>query len=246
VPLILYLQSVVGILFVIRTLQIFRARALLSTSLVTKTGTAFVSMCVMASFFGAQHPFLASALILSTVFFATLALFLLERREIDGLRAEIPLFLDRWILNLRLGNALASAREAALNEHSNAFQTLMRPVFALQKQHTRRQRHLLVHISVLQELEQLQLEPHSALSRLENLRALLRKLSDFRRKSGQALRQTAIQSSVMTILHFALVIFTLRRYGWKQAGDLVSLSLALSLSGVLIMILLARKTKWKI
>jgi hypothetical protein len=246
VPLILYLQSVFGILFVIRTLQIFRARALLSTNLVTKTGTAFVSLCVFASFFGAQHPIFASTLLVSSVFLATLTLFLLERREIDSLRGEIPLFLDRWILNLRLGNALASAREGALSEHSSSFQTLMRPVFALQKQHTRRQRHLLVHTSVLQELENLQLEPHSALSRLENLRTLLRKLSDFRRKSGQALRQTAIQSTVMTILHFALVIFTLHRYGWRQSGDLVLASLALSLSGVLIMTLLARKTKWKI
>jgi hypothetical protein len=246
VSLIFYLQSVFGILFVIRTLQIFRARALISTSSVTKTGTAFVCACTATSFFGTQSAFLCFLLNILWVFLTIIVLFLLERREIDTLKSEVPLFLDRWILNLRLGSSLASAREAALRDHSIGFQSLMRPVFAVQNERVRRHQHVLMHISVLCELERLNSEAHSALARLESLRTLLRKTSDFRRKSGQAVRQTVIQSSVMMILLFALMFFTLYRYGWRRSGDLILESAGLSIMGVLIMFILARKTKWKI
>src|SRR5262249_32882328 len=162
-------------------------------------------------------------------------LFLLERREIDVLKSEIAVFLDRWILNLRLGSALPVARESALREHSNAFQSLMRPVFTTRSGVIARDRHALLNPSVMRELEKLHAHPHSALPRLENLRQLLRKSAEFRRKSGQAVRQTAIQSTVMMILLFALMIFTLKRYGWKQSGDLILLSLGLASLGVVTM-----------
>jgi hypothetical protein len=243
VKVILYLELAFGILFVIRTLQIFRARALISTSVVTKTGTGFVCVCVCVSFFGAHHPIFCSFALCVCVFVLLSALFLLERRQIDSLKQEVPLFLDRWILNLRLGSALPSAREMALKDHSLAFQSLMRPVFVLQKG---RSRHALMHVSVLAELERLHFEPHAALARLENLRVYLRKSSDFRRKSGQATRQTAIQSTVMMILLLALMVFTLHRYGWKFCGDYVLEAGALSILGVTVMYVLSRKTRWKI
>jgi hypothetical protein len=246
VSLILYAQLVFGILFVIRTLQLFRARALLSTSVVTKAGTAFVFICLLIGFFGTQNVFLAAGLVDAGVFFAVIALFLLERREIDVLKSEIALFLDRWILNLRLGSALPTARESALRDHSNAFQTLMRPVFSAQSASSARDRHVLLSVPVMRELEKMQSEPHSAIARLENLRLLLRKSADFRRKSGQAVRQTAIQSAVMMFLLFALMLYTLHRYGWKQSGDLILISGGLASLGVISMYALARKTKWKI
>jgi hypothetical protein len=244
--MILYAQMVFGILFVIRTLQIFRARALLSTPTVTKTGIAFVGACVIIGFFGTQNVFLCSFLITSCVFLMLIALFLLERRQIDSLKSEIPLFLDRWSLNLRLGSALPTARERALRDHSAGFQTLLRPVFSTQNVKSTRRHHALLSAAVMFELEFLQHEPHSALARLENLRQLLRKSAEFRRKSGQAVRQTTIQSAVMMIMLLALILFTLHRYGWRRCGDLIAGSVVLASLGVLLMHFLARKTKWKI
>lgn len=241
--LIFYGQMVFGILFVIRTHQIFRARALISAVTVTKTGTAFVFACLLIGFFATQNVFLRAGMLSLNLFGSVIALFLLEWREIDALKREIPLFLDRWILNLRLGNASLSAREFALKAHSLAFQRLMRPVFSVGSP---RERHVILSRMVMREMEKLTQEPHSALARLENLREGLRKSADFRRKSGQALRQTAIQSVVLLVLLLALMLFTFHRYGWKRAGDLVLISGGLALTGVLIMYLLSRKTKWKI
>jgi hypothetical protein len=162
------------------------------------------------------------------------------------LKSEIPVFLDRWILNLRLGSAPRSARDRALREHSEGFQMLMRPVFDTQNTSPLPRGHLIAPKIMLQELDSIQREPHVALLRLENLRSLLRKTADFRRKSGQALLQTTIQSSVMMALLIALVLFTLHRYGWRKSGDLIMGSIMLSLIGVVMMYFLARKTKWKI
>lgn len=244
--LILYAQLVFGNLFVIRTLQIFRARALVSTSTVTKTGTAFVCASATLSFFYARNIFQYSGLITGCIFICLALLFVFEHREIAALKNEVPVFIDRWILNLRLGLALPTARDMALRDHSESFQTLLRPVFNTQSSVAPRRRHLLLNAAVLNELERLQLEPHSALSRLENLRFLLRKTTEFRRKSGQATRQTAIQSVVMMILLIALTFFTLHRYGWHRAGDLVLWALFLSAIGVITMYLMARKSKWKV
>jgi Flp pilus assembly protein TadB len=244
VPLILYAQLLFGILFVIRTLQIFRERALLSTSSVTKTGITFVCACVNCCFFCARMPFLCTGLTTGCVLLTPFTLILLEKREIFRLRSEIPLFLDRWILNLRLGSALSTAREAALREHSDSLRALLQPLFTAQSRCGKG--HVLLPKHTLDELERIQNEPHAALARLENLRRWLRKNSEFRRKSGQAVRQTAIQSATMVFLLFALIIFTVHRYGWRQSGDLILAALSLTMIGVLCMCLLARKSRWKI
>ena len=134
------------------------------------------------------------------------------------LRSEIPLFLDRWILNLRLGSALSLAREMALREHSrNSARALAAPYSRAQCA-ARAESHLLLPPRTLDELERIHKEPHAALMRLENLRHWLRKSSEFRRKSGQATRQTAIQSAVMVCLLFALIGFTVHRYGWRKSS----------------------------
>ena len=244
VPLILFAQLVLGILFVIRTLQIFRERALLSTSTVMKTGTAFVCACMNCSFFCAHSPVLATGLTTGCVVFTPLTLWLLEKFEVARLRSEIPLFLDRWILNLRLGSALSPARESALREHSGRLRTLLQPLFTAQSRGGKS--HLLLPQNILEELERIHREPHAALARLENLRQFLRKAAEFRRKSGQAVRQTLIQSLFMMALLLALIVFTVHRYGWKHCADLIFVAVALSTFGMIGMYFLARKVRWKI
>jgi Flp pilus assembly protein TadB len=246
VSFILCLQLVFGNLFVIRTLQIFRARALLSQSTVTKTGTVFCALLAIVSIFHARAGVSGTILLSLCIVLCLAVLFLLERRQIDALKAEIPLFLDRWILNLRMGLALPTARESALCEHSPEFRALMKPVFATQTAFVGRRRHGLLPAQLLFELERLQVTPHSALQRLENLRLWLRKSSEFRRKSGQAVRQTLIQSLVMLFLLLALCAWSVRRYTWSRCYDLIIMSWVLYTLGASVMFVLSRKAKWKI
>lgn len=241
--IIFFAQTLFGILSVMRTHQIFRARALLTTSFVTKSGTIFVSFALFSAILCVKSEIFALIAITANIFCSFATLIWCERREIDALKSEIPLFLDRWILNLRLGSAVSQARERALSEQTENFQTLLRPIFATA---TAKTGHPIVEPALLHEFERIERESHSALSRIENLRRNLRKAADFRRKSGQAALQTRVQCLVMLVLQIALSVFTVRQFGWGKCGDLVFWSAALSFAGFGATQILARKTRWKV
>jgi len=244
--LILCAQTVFGNLFVIRTLQIFATRSLIPTSALTKIGTAIICVASFVVFFCDSSPILAGILILIAHLSVIPMGLYLERKKIAELCVELPTFVNRWIMNLKLGAASTSSREKSLASHSEQFQALMRPLFSTTNAQQLSRKHPLMSLSVSRELVRTANEPHAALARLENLRETLRRADEFRRKSGQATRQTTIQSSVMLFLLFALMIFTLHRYGWRRCSDLVLWSVLLSAFGVASMSVLSRKTRWKV
>jgi hypothetical protein len=246
VRLILFAQTLFGLWSVVRTLQFFRARALLQTSTVTKTGTIFVFTVILIASFSVGHSFATTILILSAWICNFGTLLMLERRQIDSLKREFPKFLDRWILNLKLGQAPSRARDLALQMHLDAFRTLMQPIFAVGERVSLPRTHLLFSKSVSEELARIGIEPHLALARLETMRRNVRQAEVFRRRSGQAVRQTRIQSAVMLFILFALIAFTIARYGPEKMADLILMSVILSICGVFTMHLLAKRVKWKV
>ena len=242
--LILFVQTLFGNLFVFRTLMIFHHRGLISEDCVTKTGTVFMSAMVLLQI---AHIFSASTQLLLSITLALTPFFILvlsEKRQTNYLQARFLIFIDHWILNMHLGNSILSARDKALHEESKIFRTLMQPLF--QTQTPSRHLHLFLSPSVALELSQISGATHSACARLEKLRDLLQQTSEFRHRSGQATLQTGIQAAVMLLLLFALIIFSIHRYGWTRCGDLVLGSSLLSVTGVFLMLRLARKTKWKL
>jgi len=246
VQMILFAQTLFGSWFVIRTLQVFHARSLVKSSVIKKVGTFFVFIVLSSGFLCAFDAFLSAICIFATLITNFLLLFTLERRQIDTLKSEFSPFLDRWILNLKLGLAAAHARELALSMHSDGFRSLVHPVFAFETSMNSIQKHVLLSSSVVQELRKISTESHLCLSRLEVMRSNVRKLENFRRKSGHAVRQTRTQAVVMMIMLVALTIFTLLRYGVRPMADLILCAILTSSLGVLIMLTLARKTKWKV
>lgn len=242
--LICFLQVTLGNLFVIRTVLVFRERGVLHQSIVTKTGTAAMAALAWTPLLSNHSPRFSTLAGAILAISPLLAFMLSEKRVLRELEGRFPVFVDRWILNLRLGNSAISARDVALREESEAFQALLRPLF--QTRGDNRPRHLFLPFSVVNELEQICTTTHSALARLENLRQLLRRSAEFRHKSGSAVRQTAIQAVIMLVLLLALVIYTVHRYTWTRVGDLVATSTLLSLTGVALMVRLSQKTRWKL
>lgn len=242
--LFLFVISMFGNLSALRLLRKFRVHALISAKILAKIGTFALVAMNFAVFLFANDALTTFILVCAFNIALQLALWLLERRQIDGMKREIPAFLDRWILNMKLGNAVNAARDAALLELSARNRTLLQPLFASSSQiHSD---HLILDAKIRQELVKLAQHPHSALVRLENLRVMMRKTEQFRRKSGQAIRQTAIQSAVLLILLVCLAVFTVYTRGWHENSAFIIVSLLLSLLGLICMFLLARKTKWKI
>lgn len=244
VSIILFAISMFGNMSVLRLLRIFRERALISHDHLTKIGTAACALVNLVVFQFAKNIFLLGTGVCGSLTVIYLTLALLERRQIDTLKRELPHFLDRWIMNMKLGNAVSSARDTALLSSPARVRALLLPLFTTTQ--TPAQSHLLLDARMIKELTEAAQIPHSALHRLENLREMWRKADIFRRKSGQAVMQTAIQGWVLLFLTLALAVFTVRRYGWSRTSDLILCSFLLSGSGFLVMRRLARKTKWKI
>ena len=241
---IAFVLSLFEILFVLRMARVFRERAVLpQLTILTIVIATLGSSLGIRMWFGDDSTWVwAPTLALAAL---PLPLFVfLERKTIADFRLRLPIFLDRWLLNLRLGNSVVVARERALAEENSALRALLEPVFGTRG--GERAGHLLLSPSLRREFETVSREPFSALARLENLRRGVRKTAEFRRKSGQALRQTRLQSGVMLVLVFAFSIYTIARYGWAKTGDLVSLAILLSLAGVVTMHFLSSKKKWKV
>lgn len=246
----LFAQTMFGNLIAIRILRKFRDRSLISTRCLTKIGTAFALITSSIAFCVAFSQPTRTRLSFFVVIFAIIALkiFLhrLESRRIETLLAHFPRFLDHWILNLRVGLSAKSAAEEALRGSEGAFQVLVRPLLQASDLPIRGRGHLFLRERILLELRLVQNQPHNTVSRLEALRDFLQRESDFRRKSGQALRQAAIQSAVMLALHFALCAFVIARSGWDRSGDLILIATILTFLGAFLLRWLARRIKWSI
>lgn len=241
---ILFPISLIGVLSALRITRFFIDRAVIPTKSVTKTGTLIISVMSSAQVLSANN-------LLLSVFECVLgscATFLLlwwhERRIIDALKQRFPVFLDQWILNMRLGASLLTARNQALQQSPSDFKALLEPfLFSSSKVPTQ---HLVLSQNILCAIQKLQSTPYASLERLERLREYVRKSEQFRRKSGQALRQSQIQSLVLVTLHFALSIFTWWQYGWIRNSDLIISSAILAGVSLLWQRQLTKGVKWKI
>ncbi len=242
--LTLFAISMFGNVSALRIFSHFGSRALISSQHLTKIGTGSCTLINVALFFFARDLISAVIAVMCALFAIFFSLLLYERRQIDALKREVPAFLDRWILNMKLGNALSTARTAALQDLNGRAKALLEPVFLSPSSNHRA--HLILDEKVLPELLELSQSPHSALSRLECARDWIRKSDEFRRKSGQAARQSTIQAVVLLFLLIALAIFTVQRHGWRRNSDLVTASFLISGLGLITMRHLSEKRRWKI
>ncbi len=242
--LILFAISLFGIMSALRMCAHFRNRGVISSQHLTKIGTGSCALIICAGFLLAHDTISLITIQFLILTSLGISLAIIERRAIKNLKQEVPAFLDRWILNMKLGNAVSAARSEALRELSRRSQTLIEPLFLSQDREGKS--HLILEEKLLHEMLEASFAAHSSLARLENVREWMRKSEDFRRKSGQALRQTTIQAVVLLILLIALAVFTVRKHGWRRNSDLVIGSFVLSGLGIFTMQHFARKKRWKI
>ena len=243
--MISFAQTMFGILIVIRTLGFFSDRHVIDRSVLTKIGTACAVVMILTQIFlidDARVGLLASMII---AIIQTAMLWSLERRTIREMIERTPRFLDRWILNLSIGKAFRSSWENALSFESEHFQSMFRPLFETNATPSRRP-HAVLPPLIADEIVRIQDQPHLAVARIDSLRRILKKSSEFRRKSGQAVSQASIQSLLLLFLHLALVVFVVHRHGWHDVMDLVIASSILTGAGNLLIYRLARKSKWRI
>ena len=99
---------------------------------------------------------------------------------------------------------------------------------------------------VIEELIQIDKNPHAATRRLGVFREKLRIEDDFRRRSGQVLARTRAQSLVMSGLYLAVLAFMSWKFGFKANLNAIGISTLLFISGAVWIWLGGRSLKWKV
>lgn len=242
---ILFAQLVIGNVFVLRIARTFHAKKLVNEQTLTKIGTTSLLCVAISGILLAQSLSKCVFAIMFCVFMTFVALFLVQRRQIDALESSFPLFLDRWIMNLKMGMSPTAAKDRALRDESDTSQRILNALFHSEHLQSS-QTDVFLSSEVIEELKSITQVAHQTVTRLEALRQRVRARSDFRRKSGQSLLQARIQSLTMAVLLIAIQILMTHRFGWNRVGDLVLVSFILAVVGAFVMHRLASKKGWKI
>lgn len=247
---IVSLQLMFGLLFARRTLshlvreqliEIFFARKLLAAIGIV----FFLITCLLQS--RPSFQFLA----FGAVFTALLSFRkFFERRLRSRIQSEFPGFINQIILSMQTGLSFRSAIERFFRDADELWQrwlkamidsrVLLRPQqvpTSLLGEHWCQ--------NYLAELIQIDQNPHSSLTRLRSWRKKLKVISEFRRKSGQALLQARIQLAVMAVLYIALLLLTMTVRRISENLPIILLSVALFIAGQLLYWRISRPRHWK-
>ncbi len=219
--LLIFASSVFGIVFGVRIIQFFMHRKLVCASNLTKIGTVFLCFHFLISIFAFHLPilvFIGHSFLILTLW---MILFLLERRQIDGVRARFLNFLDRWHLNLQIGQSVLRARESALHANDTYLARAIEAILSSKLNPNDRMREKLFPASTILALRSIERATHLSSERLEILRKHVRSVENFRRKSGRATAQARIQSITMLLMQVAVSLYIGCVYGWSRNIDLI-------------------------
>lgn len=176
--------------------------------------------------------------------FSRFAIYLREKKFEDNFCH----FLDLVILEMRAGTSFRSALQR-VNQSHDAFtqQKVAKILEILRFSKTPTDKTASPFLSdVIEEFVNIDQNSHNSLSRLNQLRGRLKTVSDFRRKSGQALAQIRAQGLVMLALYFATFAFLKVFVPEFEHGLELLLSVLLLLIGTSTLFLYGRRYKWKV
>jgi len=244
---IVSLQLMFGLLFALRTLIQLHEK-----NLISEVGYKKLYLSVVAIFFCVTDvtkfdPVLQMCAIGVTCAALLSLPFLFELRLKMRIQSEFPGFISKIILEMKAGFSFRSSIDKHLSISSEVWEKWLRSMIET-RVFLRTTEDFSVHwwSIYLQELQAAEENPHLALTRLENFRQKMKVLSDFRRKSGQALAQARIQMVVMTFLYLALLVLMMTQFQIGSHRRLILASFTLFVCGQLLFWWLGRKRKWKI
>lgn len=244
----LFIIFLTGFLFVIRILIHFHQKRLVHKSALTKIGTLYFIYLVALS---RMHLNLLMMSLMTWMPLLVLILGepILRRWRHKKFRERFYFYLSEVILTMRVGSPFRTSLMQVNNEVEDIFfQMKMKEVidFVVFSQQVSTHDVSSFIQGVVREFKKVDEQPHRGLDRLENLRRKLYIESDFRRRSGQILMQTRMQAFIMAGLYFAVLIFVLFRYEWRDYLRLISISGWLFGVGFMWILQAGKKKKWMV
>ncbi len=238
-----------GLLFAYRIATVVIDRYhLLTRSLMTKIGTTyFIQLFVISSFQPRRYVLLwVSAFVPHLFFVAIMCGLRLSRAR--RFRKQFAESLSLLILKMRSGKAFRHAFAEVTSESETMMKVRLgeiRDLVVFSQQQNRLPPSEFIQ-EIVTEFRIADRETHAALRRLHTFRSRLRCEDDFRRKSGQVLRQIRAQSLLLTGLYLAVLIFVVTRFGFQKNSTCIAMSLFFFGCGLAWIWTGGRRIRWKV
>lgn len=221
---------------------------ILSEKSLTKIGTAYFCALILINYFSS-----------STILVVWLASFLplialniaIEIARFCRTRAFHRAFSDSLnltLLKMKSGKSFRQSFTEVISEMSATHAQRLREIFDIVvfTQQDKAILHSKFLTMVVRELRFADQNPHSAIKRLQTLRMRIKIAEDFRRRSGQALKQVRAQSILMSGLFLAVVIFVIANFGFSRHQHLILIAVTLFCCGLFWIHHGGKKLKWKV
>ncbi len=242
-----------GMLFAVRiATDVIDRYNLLTRSLMTKIGTTYSVQLIAISLI-LPHRYV----ILWTFAFGPQLIFVavmwaLRLFRAHRFRKQFAESLSLLILKMRSGKAFRQAFAEIIQETDKVTEAMVkvrlgeiRDLVVFSQQQNRAPSSEFIQ-EIVTEFRIADREAHAALRRMQTFRARIRCEDDFRRKSGQILRQIRAQSLLLAGLYFAVLIFVVKRFGFQKNSTCIAFSLFLFACGLTWIWTGGRKIKWKV
>ena len=246
--IVVFAQIVFGFRFFVRNLEILHESSLITKLAMTKIGTLFVLWNVLGIIFLSPWPLMVFFwLQLPNILLCLSKKWIRMYRE-TCFRRHFLGFLNKIILQMRSGNSFRQAVVRANETNSSFVRTKMDDIMKIVvfSQHSSTVTKSSFVDFIISEFKLVDTHSHRSLQRLLNLRKKIQIEEEFRHRSGQVLNQIRLQSTVITVLYSALLIFVVVQYGFMKHSGIIYVSTFMFIVGLLFVFKLGRKLKWKV
>lgn len=184
--------------------------------------------------------------------FAFIAWIFFYRARLESrFSSEFPDMLTNMILHMRAGKSFRRSLQETAADVPERYATrllyiLENVVFSPQNGDKRMTQRSPFIRQIIVEFAKIDRSSHQSIEKIENFRCRLLILRDFRRRSGQIRGQIQSQALVLTLIYGLCLAFVAISFPLRELAGLILFSALLFLAGLLVMIQLGRRVKWKI
>lgn len=207
----------------------------------------FSSAIILGTIFFLEEPhflWVFQFLILASIFW-TPALFVFFSTRI--FRDSFIDILDQIILGMHSGLNFRSAFKAVIQNESGfikvQLQDILNQIVFPESSKISKEKSI---ERIVLEFRDTDKSTSKSLEQLKFFRRQLRQEQEFRRKESQIKESVRAQMAILMILYLALSTFVINRFGFGENKKIILLSLALFVSGLILMNVLGGKRKWKV
>ncbi len=247
--IVTFLFFLSGFLFELRILENLFSEKLISKHHLTKIGTILLVIHGFLLAFVPKNIFFVAILLIANIILIFLGENWLRKLRISGFQAQFIGFLTITVLQMKSGKNFSQSFLLATEQlpvfYRERFVEIYNSLMFSENQEGTKTLPLFLR-GIVSDLRQIKNRPHNALKGVQNLRLQLIREEKFLAKGRVLSQQCLIQTIVLSLLYFSLLIYVLLSYGLHQNLTIILSSLVLYLAGIASILAIGRNHKWSV